>query len=736
MNKKRYYEILGVSEDASESEIKKAYRNLAKQYHPDKNLGNKEGEEKMKEINEAYEVLSDPQKRQNYDLYGSDRSSAQGFDTSGFSGRTAGSDVLINISLTFKESVFGTKKKISLNLKKACQVCRQTGAYSPNDIQECSACQGRGIVNSVQRTLLGTIRTQLKTIPFVIPSGIRQGEKLRYRGIGNDGWHGGEKGDIYVVIKVEENPYFQRKGDDIHVNLPISFLDAILGGKVKVITLEEDEKIKEIEIPPGSQNGDLLVLKGYGCFLGINKTARGNLYIRLQVELPKIKAISEATRKIIIERVKVELSRLNSVRFSKDEFVLDEEKENLIKEWEKLRDALLNEIETIQRQIDETKSTTLIPFQQKSLKLGYCHLCNVNIGENFSYKLKEEEQRILGIEIVKGAEFCSRKCFLDYCKDYEKHEKFRQEKKKENRGKIEYGQLLISKVQDEITSLIEKIDKLEKKELELEMIPPERIREEKEKVGFFRRLFQKIGLAEKTDSASLLEKVKKQKGELENRLEASRNRLKKDNPERELTLEELREKLQRKKLEEELAKKARKQTRDFDESMLGVCHTCHVPIYYGEPIHKLQTLDSESSYSGGAGGVYGGGYAGGGYHAQELEGLKKYHIRMGYWIIAGTTLATIPLFTYAYLKAGFGSMLNAIFVFGFVSLLLGGFLGMIIQRLFTKQPKLPDRYRQRKNPYRDTLIWKLDNEGKPVKEGSAKINKYGMILDPEKDTKK
>jgi hypothetical protein len=140
--------------------------------------------------------------------------------------------------------------------------------------------------------------------------------------------------------------------------------------------------------------------------------------------------------------------------------------------------------------------------------------------------LKEEEQRILGIEIVKGAEFCSRKCFLDYCKDYEKHEKFRQEKKKENRGKIEYGQLLISKVQDEITSLIEKIDKLEKKELELEMIPPERIREEKEKVGFFRRLFQKIGLAEKTDPASLLEKVKKQKGELENRLESSRNRLK------------------------------------------------------------------------------------------------------------------------------------------------------------------------------------------------------------------
>src|SRR4051794_5561805 len=183
-------------------------------------------------------------------------------------------------------------------------------------------------------------------------------------------------------------------------------------------------------------------------------------------------------------------------------------------------------METIRRQIDEKKVVSLAPFQPKSLKIGYCYLCNIGIGENFSYKLKEEEQRILEIEVVKGAEFCSRKCFLDYCKEYKKHEKLRHEEKKKNRKKIEHDQLLISETQDEITSLIERIDELEKKELRLELVPPEKVREEREKVGFFRRLFQKLGLAKQTDSASLLERVRKEKAELEEKLETSRDRLK------------------------------------------------------------------------------------------------------------------------------------------------------------------------------------------------------------------
>ena len=191
-----------------------------------------------------------------------------------------------------------------------------------------------------------------------------------------------------------------------------------------------------------------------------------------------------------------------------------------------MENSLLNEAETIQRQIDEKKIVSLSPFQQKDLKLGYCYLCNVSIGANFSYKLREEEQRIWGIEIAKGAEFCSRKCFLNYCKEYRRYEELREEEKKRNRKRIEDDQNLIGKIQNKITNLIEKIDKLEKKELELELTPPEKIQEETEKVSFFRRLLQKLGLVKKTDAASLLEKVKKNKSELENELEATQKELK------------------------------------------------------------------------------------------------------------------------------------------------------------------------------------------------------------------
>jgi molecular chaperone DnaJ len=235
--------------------------------------------------------------------------------------------------LTFKESVFGTKKDVTLNLQKVCTNCRQSGAHSPNDIQECSSCQGTGTVNAIQRTVLGTIRTQItcsrcqgegrkikrkcekckgtkfiskqETIPFVIPVGVKSGERLRYKGIGNDGWYGGERGDIYIIIKVKENPYFQRKGNDIHVNLPISFLDAILGGKVKAITLETKvqngivKDLEEVEIPAGSQHGDYLIRRGRGCYLETNRSVRGDLYICLQVKFPPKEILSPSTERTL-----------------------------------------------------------------------------------------------------------------------------------------------------------------------------------------------------------------------------------------------------------------------------------------------------------------------------------------------------------------------------------------------------------------------------------------------------
>ncbi|CAG8507176.1 7579_t:CDS:2 [Ambispora gerdemannii] len=327
MAKKNYYNTLGVAKNASETEIKSAY--------PD---------ERMKEINEAYGVLSNPKKRHTYDQYGSEEAFRQGpnategfgpdssffkdiFDTF-FGGETdyarqrtrsadrtspqPGSDILINLVLTFKESVLGTKKKITLELEKACSACRQTGAYSPSDTGECPTCQGRGVVNTIQKTVLGAIRTQItcsrcqgkgkiikkrcgyclgkkflalkEIIELSIPRGVQPEQKLRYQGIGNDGLHGGSRGDIYVEIKVKENSYFQRKDNDIHVNLPISFLDAILGNQVEVITLEGIEKVF---VPPGTQNGDYLSLRGRGCYLGINKTTRGDFYAWLQVKIPK-----------------------------------------------------------------------------------------------------------------------------------------------------------------------------------------------------------------------------------------------------------------------------------------------------------------------------------------------------------------------------------------------------------------------------------------------------------------
>jgi molecular chaperone DnaJ len=358
MNKKNYYDVLGVSKNASEAEIKSAWRKLTLKYHPDRWVNKsetekKQAEEKMKEINQAYEVLSNPEKRQNYDRYGNAEGFAQGPPEGGFgrgedffkdifdtffggggdhSGRRtysedrtrprAANDILINITLSFKESVLGVRKKVVLELERACNACQQTGAASRSDIGECPTCQGRGVVNAIQRTVLGAIRTQItcsscqgegkiikkkcrecggkkfvtqkETIELNIPRGIQPEKKLRYQGIGNDGWYGGARGDIYVAIKVKENPYFQRKSDDIHIKLPISFLDAILGSTVEVITLEGVEKIS---VPAGTQNGDHLTLRNRGCYLGINKTARGNFYIWLQVKLPK--KITPATERIL-----------------------------------------------------------------------------------------------------------------------------------------------------------------------------------------------------------------------------------------------------------------------------------------------------------------------------------------------------------------------------------------------------------------------------------------------------
>src|SRR6185312_4658883 len=263
MTKKDYYDTLGINKNASAEEIKKAYRKLALKYHPERNPGDKEAEIKMKEINQAYSVLSDKEKRRNYDRYGNEepffRQGSGGFggfhtsssffedilDSFGFGseidfGRKktqstqefeetqTGEDLFFKLQLTFKESVLGVKKKISFEVKRGCASCHQSGAYSESDVIECLGCQGRGVVTTTQRTILGTIRsqttcprcqgqrkiikrkcetcqgkkfiTQKEILDINIPRGIQPDQKLRYPEVGNDGLYGSKRGDIYITV--------------------------------------------------------------------------------------------------------------------------------------------------------------------------------------------------------------------------------------------------------------------------------------------------------------------------------------------------------------------------------------------------------------------------------------------------------------------------------------------------------------------------------------------------------
>ena len=340
--KRDYYEVLGISKGASESEIKKAYRALAKKYHPDVNPGDANAEAMFKEINEAYEVLSDEDKRSKYDQYGhaafDPGAGAGGYGGFGgfggfgdvdlgdifgsfFGGGGGGSrqrrngpqrgdDIEINVKLTFEEAVFGCKKEIKFPKYCKCASCNGTGSES-GEVETCPTCRGTGQRTVIQN--LGGMRFQssatcdrchgtgryfkspcpschgsgiekeMKSLTVTIPAGIDHGKGLAMRGEGHEGKNGGAPGDVFVMVSVMPSPTFERDGYNLTCEVPITISEATLGAEIEVPTLEGNEKFA---IPEGTQNGATFVLRQRGVPY-VNSSRRGDLYFRVHVEVPK-----------------------------------------------------------------------------------------------------------------------------------------------------------------------------------------------------------------------------------------------------------------------------------------------------------------------------------------------------------------------------------------------------------------------------------------------------------------
>lgn len=321
--RKDYYKILGVSKDAKDDEIKKAFRKLARKYHPDLNPGSKTAEEQFKEVNEAYAVLSDPNKRAEYDRGETiDFSSFQnfkGFDMSDFGNifgdifgnyssptpeYERGEDISISIEIDIEEAFKGITKPISLRRanqcglcsgsgaekQEPCKVCGGTGRSQVNrgffkSIQSCQLCSGTGrVITSVCKYCSGEGRVYSnESIKAKIPAGVDNGSVVKLKGLGNAGYRGGPAGDVLIKIIVKEHPYLKRDGNNLRVQVPITFGEAVLGAKIEVPTIEGTAMMK---LPPGTQSGQKFKLSGKG-FIDPKTKKRGDQYVEIKIVVPR-----------------------------------------------------------------------------------------------------------------------------------------------------------------------------------------------------------------------------------------------------------------------------------------------------------------------------------------------------------------------------------------------------------------------------------------------------------------
>ncbi len=340
-NKRDYYEVLGVSKGSDDASIKKAYRQMAKKYHPDMNPGDKEAEAKFKEVNEAYAVLSDPEKKQIYDQYGHDGldpSSGAGSGFGGFGGfggvdlgdifgsffggggasggarRNAprrGDDITYRMTITFEEAAFGCTRELKYNRIEQCPECAGSGAEKGTEAETCSRCRGTGTINVQQRTMFGMMQSQKtcdtcrgrgkviktpcsncrgtgnikvsKKIEVNIPAGVDEGGRICLRGQGNAGINGGGYGELYIIVTLKAHDIFERRGNDLFCEVPVSYSDLVLGGEIEVPTLEGTMKYK---IPEGTQTGTRFSIRGKGVVI-YNTKNHGDLYFTVVMETPK-----------------------------------------------------------------------------------------------------------------------------------------------------------------------------------------------------------------------------------------------------------------------------------------------------------------------------------------------------------------------------------------------------------------------------------------------------------------